>query len=376
MSNTFDLAEMMSMFLHWDEREKTRFSEDEYGSFLNSLNALSVEFGRPWVECLAGVRKTRDRQIIDVLGHDNIGDGGRGIMRAVQFHEDWAVVKGCKNVDGLKRKLCRAHDEDNADLEVHVAAALVREGSILELEPELASGKHSDFRVCLEREPWLYGEVSRRSSPPQEIENVLNGLLDRCLRLSAGCACSLNILGEFSREACEPIDEWLRKLSETEAERPNLAFVELDGVAQFRRFAHGHDGTTEILSTRSPPVQMRSKDDFPGSSFATVYYHVPDPGFGNKFQDKLKQLPTDAPGAIFLDVTGIAGGLRRWRDEAERALADPANSHVLAVILLARVIDHTSYPRWRFERTIAMNTARQRDWPDFSTLIARAFPVA
>lgn len=372
----FTFEQLMAMFLHWDEGERSRFSDTDYEIILHRLNDLSAEFGRPWVERLAGVRKTSDSVIIDAVGNDDIGDGARGIMRAVQFHEDWAVVKQCTNVDGLRRKLHRAHDEDNADLEVHVAAALVREGSILELEPELASGRHSDFRVCIEHEPWLYGEVSRRSNPVRKLETALDGLLDRCLRLSAGCACSLNIVDEFSQEAHPLIDEWLHSLIDTIAASPDLVFAELDGVAELRRFAHGHDGTTEILSTRPPPLQVRSKGDFHARSFATVYYHVPDPGFWNKFRDELKQLPTNAPSAIFLDVTKTAGGLGHWRDEAKMALADPANAHVLAVILLARGIDHTSYPRWRFDSTIALNTARQSDWPDFLTLIARAFPAA
>jgi hypothetical protein len=104
-NNQFTLEEMTRMFMHWDEHSRAQFSDDQYHTILSQLNELVLEFGRQWVEQLAGVRKTTDKTVITTTGNNNVGDSAIGIMRAVQFNEDWSAIKHCLGADKLHSKL-------------------------------------------------------------------------------------------------------------------------------------------------------------------------------------------------------------------------------------------------------------------------------
>lgn len=362
--------EMMQMFIHWDERSRSMFTDTEYRYFLDRLNGLAAEFGRPWVERLAGVRKTSDQLIIDAVGNDNIGDGGIGILRAIQLHEDWALVKHCANADKLRAKLSKSYDNHHVDLEIHVAAAFARCGVAVELEPALSSGKVSDFRVQASDGSWLYVEVSKRVFVIPKLERDIGTLLDLSLGVAPGRACSLHILGKFSDTNFNRIESWLAGL-----QRSQSSHASLEGLVEFRSFDHGYDMTTQILTSREPPLQVRSKGDPFASSFATIYYYVPDFGFADKFAEEREQLPSDGIGLIVIDVTGIAGSLAEWQAKASTVLKVPENAHVLGVILLAKGIDGASFPRWRFDSSFALNCGLGPIVAAPLALISRAFPT-
>jgi hypothetical protein len=359
----FTIDELMQVFIHWDEQSRAMFTDAEYRNFLRRLNELVAEFGRSWVETLAGVRKTSDQLIIDVIGNDNVGDGGIGILRAIQLHEDWEAVKHCANAEKLRAKLSKVYDNHHVDLEIHVAAAFARCGVVVELEPELSSGKISDFRVHTSDGSWLYVEVSKRVFEIPKLERDIETLLDLSLGVASGRACSLHILGKFSDKNFSRIESWLSGLQGSQS-----AHATLDGLAEFRSFDHGYDVTTQVLASREGPLQVKSKGDLHTSSFATIYYYMPDFGFAKKFAEEREQLPSDGTGLIVFDVTGVAGSLADWHAEALDALDDPENAHVLGVSLLAKGIDSASFPRWQFDASHAIN-------PNLSSSCAHALAL-
>lgn len=360
----------MQMFIHWDERSRSMFTDTEYRYFLDCLNGLAAEFGRRWVEKLAGVRKTSDQVIIAAVGNDNVGDGGIGILRAIQLHEDWEAVKRCANADKLRAKLSKVYDNHHVDLEIHVAAAFARCGVVVELEPKLSSGKISDFRAQASDGSWLYVEVSKRVFEIPKLERDIGTLLDLSLGVAPGRACSLHILGKFSDRNFSRIEGWLAGLQGSQLSRASLM-----GLAEFRSFDHGYDMATQVLSSGTSPLQVKSKCDHSTSSFATIYYHVPDFGFAAKFAEEREQLPSDGTGLIVIDVTGIAGSLAAWHAEALEALGASENSHVLGVTLLAKGIDSASFPRWRFDASHAKNPTLEPMAAPALTLIGHAFPA-
>ncbi len=341
---------MMQMFIHLDERSQAQFSNEQYLNILERLNDLAAQFGRLWVEQLAGVKRSTDPIIASGTGNDNIGDGALGIMRVVQFHEDWSVVKNCSNGSKLRAKLLTAYDNHHVDLEVHVAATFAKYGATVELEPQLPSGRSSDFRVKLEDKSWLYAEVSKRVFKIPKLEADIEMLLGLCLEIAPRRACSLHILANFEDRNFKAIKGWLEGLQGT-----RVASATLEGLANFRSFDHGYDMTTEVLTSRKPPLQFKSKGDIDASTFATIYYYVPDFGFKDKFAEERDQLPRNEYGIIVIDVTGIAGSLTEWPEKASQALNATENAYILGVVLLAKCIDRTLFPRWRFDAKFASN---------------------
>jgi hypothetical protein len=369
-NNTFTFDEMILMFIHWDEFDKARFSTEQYRIILECLNDLASQFGRLWVEQLAGVKKSIDLAIIRGTGNDNIGDGATGIMRAVQFHEDWSIVKKCSNGSKLLDKLKKRYNNHHADLEVHVAAAFAKFSTTVELEPGLPSGRRSDFRLKLEDGSWLYVEVSKRVFEIPELKADIETLLDLCLQIAPGRACSLHIVANFEARNFKTIKLWLEELK-----GQNVASATLEGLADFRSFHHGYDMTTEIRTAREGPLQCDSKADPKTSNFATIYYYVPDFGFEEKFDEERRQLPEDEHGIIVIDVTGIAGNLTEWSQKASHALNTHENAHILCVVLLAKGIDGRSFPRWRFDTRFVVNPSMRVLPSGFLNLIERAFSL-
>jgi hypothetical protein len=166
------------------------------------------------------------------------------------------------------------------------------------------------------------------------------------------------------------IKGWLSGLGGT-----NIPYATLDGIAEFHTFDHGYDITTEILSSRAPPLQVKSEGDIESSSFATIYYYVPDFGFDKKFAEEREQLPTDKYGIMVIDVTGIAGSLAEWHSKASAALSVPDNAHILGVVLLGKGIDYASFPRWRFDAKFAVNPTIKDFPPGSLALIHEAFGI-
>jgi hypothetical protein len=367
--SAFTFHELMQMFIHWDERSRSMFTDCEYQNFLDALNDLAAEFGRSWVERLAGVRKTSDSSLIKLMGNDNMGDGGMGILRAIQFQDDWSAVKHCKNADKLRAKLSKSYDNHHVDLEIHVAAAFARCGATVELEPELSSGKVSDFRVQGDDGGWLYVEVSKRIFEIPKLEQDIQTLLELCLRVAPGRACSLHILGNFVEKKFSRIEKWLFGLQGSHAE-----LATIDGLAEFRSFQHGADMATQVLLSREGPLQVKSMGDPRTSSFATSYYFVPDFGFAAKFAEEREQLPSDGNGLIVIDVTGIAGSLAEWRTKASAELDSAENAHILGVALLAKCVDSESFPRWRFDVSLAFNSGLGSSSAATIAMIGRALP--
>lgn len=368
--NAFTFDELMKMFMHWDEHSRSMFTDGEYRNFLDALNGLSIEFGRSWVEHLAGVRKTSDPSLIEATGNDNVGDGGCGILRAIQFYDNWSAVKLCKNSEKLRAKLSKSYDNHHVDLEVHVAAAFARCGSIVELEPELSNGKVPDFRVQTADSGWLYVEVSKRIFEIAELERDIQKLLDLCLNVAPGRACSLHILGKFIDKSFTKIESWLSDLQGSHVE-----FATLEGLAEFKSFDHGVDMTAQVLTSHEGPLRSESKGNLHASSFATIYYYVPDFGFADKFEEEREQLPSEGTGLIVIDVTGIVGSLAEWQAVASTKMGAAENAHIVGVVLLAKGIDSGSHPRWRFVASIACNPGLASSSAAVLDMIGRALPV-
>jgi hypothetical protein len=367
-NNQFTLGEMTRMFMHWDEHSRAQFSDDQYHTILSQLNELVLEFGRQWVEQLAGVRKTTDKTVITTTGNNNVGDSAIGIMRAVQFNEDWSAIKHCLGADKLHSKLETFYNNHHVDLEVQVAAAFAKCGAIVELEPQIPSGKVPDLRVRRNDKSWLYIEVSKRIFEPRDLKRDTEILLRLCLEVATGLACFLHIYGEFHDSNFKSIHDWLDGLRGT-----MVTHAKLDGLAEFRSFHHAVDMTTEILMSREPPLEVETKGDLGTSTFATLYYYVPDFGFEGKFADERGQLPPNEHGIIVFDVTGITGSMTEWEEKAIQALSLSESAHIIGVVLLAKGVDSTSFPRWRFDAKFALNPKILNPPPELLDLIRRAF---
>ncbi len=368
--NAFTFDDLMQMFMHWDEHSRSLFTDCEFQKFLEALNDLTTEFGRSWVEHLAGIRKTSDPLLIEATGNDNVGDGGIGILRAIQFHEDWNSVKHCKNSEKLRAKLTKSYDNQHVDLEIHVAAAFARCGSTVELEPELPNGKVPDFRVQTAHSGWLYVEVSKRIFKIAELERDIQKLLDLSLNVAPGRACSLHILGKFVNKSFSRIERWLSDLQGSHVE-----FATLEGFAEFISFDHGVDMTTQVLTSREGPLRCESKGDLHTFSFATIYYYMPDFIFAAKFAEEREQLPSEDIGLIVIDVTGIVGSRAEWQAAASTKMGAAENAHIVGVVLLAKGIDSESFPRWRFFASIACNPRLASSSVAVMDMIGRALPV-
>ena len=90
------------------------------------------------------------------------------------------------------------------------------------------------------------------------------------------------------------------------------------------------DVASRALRIVRPPLTMHQNGNILGGTFGTAFFHIPDKGAKNKLNEKRHQLPKNELGILFIDLSGVAGGIKDWEPQIE--FRNPIN-HFSAIIL-------------------------------------------
>ncbi|MDP1677884.1 MAG: hypothetical protein Q8L88_13585 [Bacteroidota bacterium] len=321
-----------------------------YSRSLTALNGLIDLFGLEWVESEIVVQKITDEYIIKILGKDKLYSGIGSLERLVFLWEDIQLVKELKGFDELFDKLKTNIRFDNVDLEVSIAADLIRNKAFIELEPSVEKG-FADCRFKIaDCEFWTYCEISRRdnSKAKYSIEEKGEEISNLASLINPKKHCVILILKEIDDSEYSKIISWLKS---------NPEEGKLDDIAIFFTAEHSSDVTLKAFEYISTPISVRQSGDVVKGTFGSVYFHIPDKGAKSKLNEKRHQLPLNELCVLFIDLTNVAGGFTDW--EKQIKFKNPVK-HFSTIILFTDGIHSTGFRR---EMKIIDNTKSSNPLP-------------
>jgi hypothetical protein len=334
------LGKIVPQYTYEDLKEISgdQLSAEHYPRAIEAFNGLMEMFEKEWVEKEAVVQFLSD-DIIQALGKDRIYGGISHVEKLVFLWEDIQITKNQKGFDNFSKKLKHGVRCENVDLEISVAADLIRCNASIELEPEIGEGKRKadcKFRIS-ENDPWVYVEITRKmSATTQELIDKRGRELAKLVSLiKPQRRCILVLRKEVNEDQYLRIIAWL-KTSPLESE--------FEDVALFFTVAHGEDDSQIALKYVPLPVSIRqdSGDMFCGA-FGVVYLHIPDYGAEKKLKEKIpKQLPKNEQGILVVDLSIVAGGFVDWESQIK---LEGSTEHCGAVLLLQDGIHSTGLRR-------------------------------
>lgn len=297
-----------------------------YQRTLTALNGLSNIISKEWVERELAYFFT-DKELIQSLGKDRTYLGIGDLEKVVFLWEDLELLKNLTGFNDLLRKLKNSLRFENVDLEISIAADIVRLNAQIELEPQVNNGnKKADCKFNLrQNSKWTYVEITRKQNSTTQnlIDDRGAELANYVSAINPERRCILVVKTELDEVDYTRLIDWL-KSKPTEGEFENKAI--------FFSVPHNIDETTQALLHAKTPISVRQGSrNIYDNSFGVVYLHIPDYGAEKKLLDKQGQLPLTEQGVLFIDLTLVAGGFEDW---AKQIVFKENFEHFSAVILL------------------------------------------
>jgi hypothetical protein len=305
-----------------------QLSYKHYSRSVAAFNGLREMFGKDWVETETVVQFLTDDIVIQALGNDRVYGGISDVEKLVFLWEDIQLIQNLKGFDKLCKKLKRKLRFENVDLEVSIAAELMRCNASIELEPTIGDGeKKADCKFkTAESEPWVYVEISRKQVADTQRTIKVRGaeLAELVSLINPLRRCILVLIKEVKEDQFLRIIDWL-KTSPCEGK--------FEDAAIFFTVAHNEDESRIALQYVTPPVSVRQgSGNMLGGAWGVVYLHIPDYGAKNKLEEKIpKQLPKNQQGILIVDLSIVAGGFVDWEKQIK---FEVQTEHCGAVLLL------------------------------------------
>lgn len=321
-----------------------------YSRSLTALNGLLDLFGLEWVEDEIVVQKITDEYIIKTLGKDKLYSGIGSLERLVFLWEDIQLIKDLRGFDDLLEKVKTNLRFDNVDLEISIAADLIRNKASVELEPSVEKG-FADCRFKIaDYEFWTYCEISRRdnSKVKSSIEEKGEEISNLVSLINPRKHCVILILKEIGDSEYSKLISWLKS---------NPEEGKLDDLAIFFTAEHSRDVTLKAFEYISTPISVRQSGDVARGTVGSVYFHIPDKGAKSKLNEKRHQLPLNELCVLFIDLTSVAGGFTDWEKQIE--FKNPVK-HFSAIVLFTDGMHSTGFRR---EMKIVDNTKSSNPLP-------------
>jgi hypothetical protein len=353
---TFSWEEIRDM---WLKGGQIAHSQEE---IVREFNRVERILGRGWME-------GKLTPAPGVAAH-----GALPTLEVVRTGQLLASVEDLQNADTLIRKLRSGRDTTWAELK---GAYLLKSanGSVsLEHEPIVTVGnkqRKPDFRVRTGDEPWTYVEITRPDTSEDKkrvdaLAQVLFGVLDA-------------VPGEYAievflrRQPSEPEVGILRQEVEDICRLQGLQIVELQsdlGTLYLNQVQPGElilDDHGEPYTPRSGAAQAISEG---GRTLRHVAVRVAfsDSRADEFLRKEAKQLPTDAPGLIMVDMSQASGGMRTWRPLLERRLQPNLHTRVSGICLFQLAFfPSDAGETWRIETKVLVNRYATMELPAWLT---------
>ncbi len=235
-----------------------------------------------------------------------VSDQGHPFMDLVDNHAPWTRIRLADLADAIQRvemleggkdlgdRYARSGQESGALFELDLAAAALRSGMLVELEPKTQPGRRCDLAVSDANRlgaTTVFVEVQSLQDFGDETKRAME-LTEKLVPVLAWSILGRELLGEIYRIPDDaelphllPITERFRTLCESSSEPEHLALAD---VMDLWAVPIGHPARTELLAAGVPDSFRSPAPDDP---LRRVVRAV---------RSKIGQLPTLAPGLIVL----------------------------------------------------------------------------
>jgi hypothetical protein len=287
-----------------------QIAEKHVALCITALDELCAWFGRAWLDSEIVLQTFTDPIAIAEMGSVRQYHGITALELLVSFWGDLTLLKNLQGFDALLAKVKKGRRHDNVDVEVSVAAELLRQGAIVELEPIVNGGpKAADCRFKAGGAAnWVYCEITRRL--PAKVSALIDSRGKELARAAAEQdhmqRCVVVVTRAVDEHEHLEILAWL-------SSRPASPRHKDCGV--FFKVPHHSDDTSLALQHVSGPVSVRQSGDVRTGAFGVAYLHYPDLGANSKLSDKADQMPENESGVLIIDLGAVAGGLTDWQKQ-------------------------------------------------------------
>lgn len=292
-----------------------QLSEPELDQAVEAFEGFAGLFGRAWIESF--FRAVQSPAFVSYLS---------------SLWRDWLVVRTLPRASELTGRWAQGIGTAGVEAEVHVIAHLVRESTAVELFPEITTGRVPECRFRVDGE-WVYVEVSRRaiSEVRQRCERVLASVALAAAYAVSGAHGKVALLREPGTDELQRIINWLRTIHTPEGSTlDDLAFFYADS---FESPTSADDVIAQKIT--GPPEFLTHIAD--QMTKGTACIGVSDVAAQSALEAEAAQLPRDAPGIIFLDLTSVIGTYRRWSPLIRRRLQPNINTRIGSVVVYERL---------------------------------------
>lgn len=329
--------------MNYTEKNLIEFSNGQLNSTyfkraIVALNGLSELINEEWIEKELVAYYYKEQWLIDQLGKSKVYKGISEVEKLIFLWEDLEILKELVGFDDLLRKLKNGFNFENVDLEISIAADLIRCNSKIELEPFVGVGqKKADCKFQIQPdESWTFVEITRKqnSTTQKLIDDRGKELAELVSLINPERRCVIVVKKELNKEEYNKLCAWLKS-------KPDEG--EFYDLAVFFSVPHNQDDTQIAFKYTNTPVSVRqSSGNILSNAFGVVYLHIPDYGAKNKMKDKIEQLPTNSQGIYFIDLSNVAGGIKDWENQIEFT---EEFEHFSAIVLIQTGISSSGHLR-------------------------------
>jgi len=291
-------------------------------------NALSPSQLERATRAFNGIADLFDRVWIEKFLNNSFGRPH--VMHLTSLWENWLDVRDLQGADELHRKWSLGAYREGVEAELFVIANLRRWGAKVELFPPV-NNRVADCRFRLDSD-WVYGEVSQRgiSKVRSDARVILGRVATAASAVISGKHGYVAIFRVPDSSELERITSWLENIKDDEETRlDDLALFFTDSID-----SSVHDeGRLAELVPEPRYFNTYLKMDPAAPAKGTACMGVSDENAGKVLRDEAAQLPKDGPGVVFLDVSGIIGGVKEWSPLIQRRFQPNINTRISAVAL-------------------------------------------
>jgi hypothetical protein len=204
------------------------------------------------------------------------------------------------------------------------------------LETSIAKRK-PDFRVRQGTEPWTYVEVTqpRISKSQAKAETILSRLGSLVYPIPKGFSLEIFLRREPSAEEIDALAKFIREFCLLDGKQthdmPELAILSLNASAPTEIVPLEHPGEPKI--PRLGRADLVSGPGEPNPRHISVRMAYADDRAKDVLSSEARQLPTDSPGLIMVQMAWAPGGIRSWEPSIIRRFQPTIHTRVSAICL-------------------------------------------
>jgi len=285
------------------------------------------------------------------------------VLFILSLWNDWRAVKSLSSHDKIRRRWANGMLSQGVVSEVRVIAHLLRMGLDVQLEPSVSKAI-PDLRFR-DDGGWVYCEVSQRGATPvlARAQKTLHQLAEAASAAIPGLHGKVGVIRDISEKEISILLDVLAS-----SPGPGLQMVGDFAIFRADSLETTLDQSRDIVEQVPEPKLFTTYVGHGIKGSAAVC--VPDLAANEMLKRKARQLSTERPGILFLDLSRMISPMTGWRQLIERRLGRGFHSRVSAAVIYQTVLSE------RGPRTagyVLVNPRAKYDLSDSTAQIIESF---